>query len=107
MFKRLLASAALAGFLMSCTAAQVATATLDLATAQTAVASVCKDVLAANAMAAPLAAVPQVGAIMDYGTAACGTETAVAALVAKAMADPSTITWAETLATQIKAAVGK
>ena len=107
MFKRLLASVAIAGGLVACTAAQVATANLDLATAQTVVASVCKDVLAANAVAAPLAAVPQVGAIMDYGTAACGTEEAVAALVQKAMADPTTIPWAETLATQIKASVGK
>lgn len=72
---------------------------------QQGIASACGDVNAAMSLAAPFAAVPQVGAVMLYGAAACGTAQAVSALTTKAMSDPATQAWTQGLAQQIKASV--
>lgn len=77
----------------------------DQSKIQTAIDAACVDVNSAMALAAPFDAVPQVAAITTYGAASCGTATAISALVTKAVNDPTTIQWAENLATQIKSAL--
>lgn len=72
---------------------------------QTAIGTACQDVNAASALAAPFAGVPQVAGVLTFATASCGTADAIAALVTKAVTDPTTIAWAENLASQLKAAV--
>lgn len=86
--------------------------TADITSAQTTVASatakinaVCGPVSAATSLAAPFSAVPAVGALISFGSASCGSAEAIAALVGKAVNDPTTIAWAENLAGQITTAV--
>ena len=68
---------------------------------QSDIVSACSVVNNAMTLAAPFAAIPQVGALLLYGKAACfGTE-AVAALVTKALADPNTVAWTQNLAKTI------
>jgi hypothetical protein len=102
--RHLLASAILF-LLAACSAEEVAKVQGGQAAVQAAISGACADVNAANALAAPFSIIPQVGAIMDYGTAACGGATAVAALVTKAVNDPTTVAWTQNLAAQIKAAI--
>ena len=58
-------------------------------------------------LAAPFAAVPQVGAVMLYGAAACGSAEAIAGLTTKAVSDPNTVVWTQNLAKTISGAVPK
>lgn len=57
----------------------------------------CGVVNNAMILAAPFAVVPQVGAVMLYGEASCGTTEAIAALTTKALSDPNTIVWVQNL----------
>lgn len=95
----------LATVLSACSAPQVAQVQNGQATVAAAIQTACGDVNAAAALAAPFSAIPQVGAILDYATASCVGANAVAALVTKAINDPTTIAWTENLATQIKAII--
>jgi hypothetical protein len=66
--------------------------------------SACGQVQSAMSLAAPLSAIPQVGAVMDYGAASCIGSEAIAALVTKAVNDPNTIVWTQNLAKTISGA---
>jgi hypothetical protein len=55
-------------------------------------------------LAAPFSTIPQVGAVMDYGAAACVGSEAIAALVTKAVNDPNTVAWTQGLAKTIAGA---
>jgi hypothetical protein len=73
----------------------------DQAQIQAAIVGACNKVQIAMTLAAPFAAIPQVGAVMDYGKAACFGGEAIAALTTKAVNDPRTIAWVEDLAQKI------
>jgi hypothetical protein len=94
--------------LNACTPQQVATGfdkAQDVqAKIEAAIVEGCGAVNAAAAIAAPFAAVPQVGAILSFAEAGCGTAGAVSALVTKAVNDPSTILWTQRLAGQLHGA---
>lgn len=79
----------------------------DQAQIQAQIVSACSQVQAAMAIAAPFATIPQVGAVMDYGTAACIGSEAIASLVTKAVGDPTTVAWTQNLAKTIAAAPTK
>jgi len=107
--RKLLASTALASLLLAgaCSTSQVSTATADIATVATDVQGACTAVnsTAAAVQASPLALIPQVASVLPYVTASCGTAAAVAAMVGKAAADPTTVSWIENLNTQLQAIV--
>jgi hypothetical protein len=63
----------------------------------------CGAVNAAASFAAPFSAIPQVGSILMFATASCGSAVAVDALTVKAINDPSTVAWTRNLAAEIKA----
>jgi hypothetical protein len=84
--------------LSACTMAEVQT---NQARIEAAIVEGCGAVNAAAAIAAPFAAIPQVGAILGFAQAGCGTAGAVSALVTKALDDPRTILWTQRLAGQI------
>lgn len=88
--------------LASCSAVDVANTTNTI---QTAITTACNDVNAAVTLAAPFSGVPQVGAVLDYAIASCGTAEAIDGLVTKALTDPTTVAWAENLAVDLKTAV--
>ena len=92
-----------------CTQAQIdsvfTTAKADQAKIETAIGAGCAGVNAAAAVAAPFSAVPQIAALLGFATASCATAPAVAALVTKAVNDPSTELWVQQLAAQINSEV--
>jgi hypothetical protein len=100
-----------AGILAACTATQIANAPAKVQGTVSRVAAdiegACMVAKTAAGIAAPFGAVPAVAGIMVYVEAACATEPAVAALVVKAVNDPSTVAWAQNLATDLSAAVAK
>lgn len=107
--RKLLAFVAVAVALLAtaCSPTQVSTATTDIGAVATAVQSACTTVNSTAAMiqASPLALIPQVAGVVPYVTAACGTGAAVAAMVSKAAADPTTVSWIEALNTQLQSVV--
>ena len=86
-------------------AAVAATVQTDVSSVATMVESACKDVNVAASLAAPFSIVPQIGAVLTFANASCGGADAIAALTVKAVNDPSTVAWAEGLATTINTAV--
>lgn len=89
----------------ACTPQQLATVQTDQAKIEAAIVEGCQAVNAAATVAAPFSAVPQVGAILAFAQAGCGTAGAVAGLITKAVNDPSTIAWVQRLAEQLREAV--
>jgi len=81
--------------LTACSTAQVQTGTTDVATVASDVQTACTAVnaTAAAVQASPLAMVPQVASVLPYVTGSCGTAAAVAAMVSKAVTDPTTVAW--------------
>jgi hypothetical protein len=67
----------------------------------------CVDANTAATDAKPFAAVPAVSDIISFVTAGCSTADAIAALTVKAVDDPTTVAWAESLATDLKNAVAE
>jgi hypothetical protein len=105
MLRKLLASVAVAAMLVGCSSAQVSTGATDVGTVATAVQTACTTVnTTATAIgASPLALIPQVAGVIPYVTAACGTAEAVAAMVSKAVSDPTTVAWITNLNTELQA----
>lgn len=89
---------------LGCNNQQMATVQVDQAKIQSGIVAACGDVQAAMAIAAPFAAIPQVGAVMDYGQASCVGAQAIAALTTKALNDPVTVAWTQQLANKIRSA---
>jgi hypothetical protein len=84
---KLFAVLALAGALCACSAAQVSTAQTDVASVTAALNSACADVTS----------VPVLASVQVYVTAACVGGEATAAIVSKALSDPTTVAWVESL----------
>ncbi len=88
----------------ACTPAQIQTAQTDVTAVQAGLAGACADVAQAEAMANTfgVALVPQAATIEGFIGGSCVAGQATAALVSKAVNDPSTVAWTENLATQLK-----
>lgn len=84
---------------------QVVTVQTDVGKVAAAVESVCGDALGAAQLASPFSLIPQVAGVLTFVNASCGSADAIAALTVKAVNDPSTVAWAEGLATMLKSDV--
>lgn len=93
--------------LLACTPQDAANVQALQTKIQNAINMACADATTAAGFAAPFASDPTVTSILGYVEAGCGTATAVAALVTKAVNDPGTIAWTENLAGQLQTAVAK
>jgi hypothetical protein len=92
--------------LTACNSTQVPVVQSDVTKAATAIAAACQDANTAASAAAPFAPLtPVIPAITLYVQAGCGTADAIAALVAKTVDDPTTVAWAENLATELNSAI--
>ena len=100
---------ALAGALavFGCTPAQFTRAQALQAKIEAATVEACGVANQVAAIAAPFSGVPQVAGMLSFVSAGCGTSEAVAALVTKALNDPSTIAWTQHLADQLREAIAK
>lgn len=75
----------------------------NVAKAASDVNQVCGVVNTAAGVASVFSAYPPVAALEAFATVSCGSAEAVAALVQKAVNDPSTVAWAQDLATKLRA----
>jgi len=105
--RRLLITVSATVLLASCSATQLATVQNDSTVISSAISAACTDVTAASNLAAPFVAVPAIAVVLSYATASCSGATAIAALVTKAVNDPTTVAWAENLAVELKALVAQ
>ena len=94
----------LAAALVACSPTQITTAETDVGKIATDVQTACTTVTAtANAISdSPLALIPEVNGVLPYVSGACGTAGAVAGMVEKAVADPTTVAWINGLNTMLQ-----
>ena len=92
----------LSGFCLAACSAQ--TAVQDQAKIQDALNTGCQAVAAAQALLTPVtAALPQAQVLSGFAGGSCVAGQATAALITKALSDPSTQVWLNDLASQISA----